>query len=126
MSGLVPGPLLLRLLHGYACLLSEAHPGLWCVHKHSCSRNLTFTGIVVSNSIYATPSCREKAQPQQSWSWSALLGHSAVVLKVVDPHLGRHLRPHQREGVVFMYECVMGLKSPEHVGCILADEMGLG
>lgn len=47
-------------------------------------------------------------------------------VQVIDPYLGRHLRPHQREGVSFMYECVMGLKSPEHLGCILADEMGLG
>jgi DNA repair and recombination protein RAD54B len=49
-----------------------------------------------------------------------------TALQVVDPYLGRHLRPHQREGVAFMYECVMGLKSAEHLGCILADEMGLG
>lgn len=45
---------------------------------------------------------------------------------MIDPYLCRHLRSHQREGVSFMYECVMGLKSPEHLGCILADEMGLG
>jgi SNF2 family DNA or RNA helicase len=49
-----------------------------------------------------------------------------LLLQVVDPYLGRHLRPHQREGVAFMYECVMGLKAPEHLGCVLADEMGLG
>ena len=55
--------------------------------------------------------------------------------------LGRHLRPHQKEGklshdkhprslypyehpgVQFLYECVMGLRKHEGQGCILADEM---
>lgn len=48
---------------------------------------------------------------------------SEVVDVVVDPYLGQHLRPHQREGIKFMYECVMGFR--EHGGCgaILADEM---
>ncbi|KAG2487885.1 hypothetical protein HYH03_013467 [Edaphochlamys debaryana] len=45
---------------------------------------------------------------------------------VVDPFLGRHLRPHQEEGVRFMYEATMGLRTPDKTGCILADEMGLG
>jgi DNA repair and recombination protein RAD54 and RAD54-like protein len=42
---------------------------------------------------------------------------------VVDPVLGNILRPHQREGVQFMYECVTGVKG-EFQGCIMADEMG--
>ena len=45
---------------------------------------------------------------------------------VVDPHLSKKLRPHQREGVKFMYDCIMGLKGFEGNGVILADEMGLG
>ncbi|XP_078429720.1 DNA repair/recombination protein isoform X2 [Wolffia australiana] len=46
---------------------------------------------------------------------------------VVDPLLVRYLRPHQREGVQFMFECVSGLSSDEGIsGCILADDMGLG
>lgn len=49
-----------------------------------------------------------------------------VVPVVLDPILARHLRPHQKEGVKFMYECVMGLRKHEGQGCILADEMGLG
>jgi DNA repair and recombination protein RAD54B len=49
-----------------------------------------------------------------------------VVDVVVDPLLTQHLREHQRAGVAFMYECVMGMKSREHEGAILADEMGLG
>jgi DNA repair and recombination protein RAD54B len=46
--------------------------------------------------------------------------------QVVDPYVGRHLRPHQREGVTFLYECLMGLRSDQYSGCLLADEMGLG
>ncbi|XP_049290349.1 DNA repair and recombination protein RAD54B-like [Anopheles funestus] len=42
--------------------------------------------------------------------------------------LTRHLRPHQREGVSFLYECVTGFRmlEPPGYGAILADEMGLG
>lgn len=49
-----------------------------------------------------------------------------IVDVVIDPFLGRHLREHQREGVKFMYECVMGLRPYDGEGAILADEMGLG
>lgn len=45
---------------------------------------------------------------------------------VVDPMLTKVLRPHQREGVKFMYDCVTGVQIPENYGCIMADEMGLG
>lgn len=45
---------------------------------------------------------------------------------VVDPLLTQHLREHQREGVKFMYECVMGMRDFDGQGVILADEMGLG
>ena len=38
----------------------------------------------------------------------------------------RVLRPHQREGVKFMYDCVTGARVAGHHGCIMADEMGLG
>ena len=39
----------------------------------------------------------------------------------VPPVLAKWLRPHQREGVQFLYECVMGLKGFAGNGCILAD-----
>jgi SNF2 family DNA or RNA helicase len=42
----------------------------------------------------------------------------------VPPVLAKWLRPHQREGVAFMYQCVMGLKDFPGNGCILADDMG--
>lgn len=71
---------------------------------------------------------------------------------IVDPIVSKHLRPHQREGVKFMYDCLLGLARPTESppatnmtevtdntsnslilerdadiqGCLLADEMGLG
>ncbi|TGZ63222.1 hypothetical protein CRM22_007045 [Opisthorchis felineus] len=65
----------------------------------------------------------------------------------LDPRFTSRLRPHQKEGVVFLYQCIMGFLSkslPSNplssvlsdthepvgngpiYGCILADEMGLG
>lgn len=56
---------------------------------------------------------------------AAIPGKVAVV---VDPILGDKLRPHQRVGVQFMFDCLTGLngKSFRGNGCILADDMGLG
>lgn len=45
---------------------------------------------------------------------------------VVDPYISQFLRPHQREGVSFMYDCIMRFKDYNGAGAILADEMGLG
>lgn len=49
-----------------------------------------------------------------------------IVDVVVDPLVGVHLREHQREGVKFLYECVMGMRPFNGEGAILADDMGLG
>ncbi|XP_041358558.1 DNA repair and recombination protein RAD54-like [Gigantopelta aegis] len=45
---------------------------------------------------------------------------------LVDPVLTKVLRPHQREGVKFMYDCSVGNQIENNYGCIMADEMGLG
>ncbi|RKP36246.1 DNA repair protein, SNF2 family [Dimargaris cristalligena] len=45
---------------------------------------------------------------------------------VVDPVLSKTLRPHQVEGVKFLYDCVTGRVVDNAFGCIMADEMGLG
>ncbi|KAI1000134.1 DNA repair protein [Podosphaera aphanis] len=45
---------------------------------------------------------------------------------VIDPKLAKVLRPHQIEGVKFMYRCVTGMIEEKANGCIMADEMGLG
>ncbi|KAG8956424.1 helicase [Tulasnella sp. 408] len=49
--------------------------------------------------------------------------NAPVVPVVIDPKLARHLRPHQVDGVKFLYESVMGMRKHEGYGCILADEM---
>ncbi|CAL8577738.1 DNA-dependent ATPase protein rad54 [Xanthoria parietina] len=45
---------------------------------------------------------------------------------VIDPRLAKVLRPHQVEGVKFLYRCTTGLIDEKANGCIMADEMGLG
>ncbi|KAK9452767.1 P-loop containing nucleoside triphosphate hydrolase protein [Dipodascopsis uninucleata] len=45
---------------------------------------------------------------------------------VIDPRLAKILRPHQVEGVRFLYRCTTGMIDPKANGCIMADEMGLG
>ncbi|XP_050519946.1 DNA repair and recombination protein RAD54B-like isoform X2 [Daktulosphaira vitifoliae] len=45
---------------------------------------------------------------------------------ILESFLAKHLRPHQKEGIIFLYSCVIGLKNPDYFGAILADEMGLG
>lgn len=48
---------------------------------------------------------------------------------VLDPFLGKRMRPHQREGIKFLYNCVQGsylCTGEGGQGAILADEMGLG
>ncbi|KAL3144372.1 hypothetical protein ABBQ32_004125 [Trebouxia sp. C0010 RCD-2024] len=58
--------------------------------------------------------------------WQQAGEGGAVWPVVVDPHVGRHLRPHQSQGVQFLYECIMGLREANRFGAVLADEMGLG
>ena len=45
---------------------------------------------------------------------------------VIDPRLAKVLRPHQVEGVKFLYRCTTGMIDEKANGCIMADEMGLG
>ncbi|KAI9064431.1 DNA repair protein, SNF2 family [Trametes sanguinea] len=45
---------------------------------------------------------------------------------VIDPRLTKVLRPHQVEGVKFLYRCTTGMVVENQYGCIMADEMGLG
>lgn len=60
--------------------------------------------------------------------------HGRGVAVVVDPFIARKLRPHQREGVRWMYRVLHGLdkhsdsqaRASKVAGCLLADDMGLG
>ena len=53
-------------------------------------------------------------------------GEIPKVPVVIDPRLTKVLRPHQVEGVKFLYRCTTGLVDEKAKGCIMADEMGLG
>lgn len=64
--------------------------------------------------------------PSDSHQWQWNKKSLPVVDVVIDPYLVTHLRPHQREGVMFLYECVMGYRNYGGQGAILADDMGLG
>lgn len=48
------------------------------------------------------------------------------VAVVIDPRLTKVLRPHQVEGVKFLYKCTTAMVVENQYGCIMADEMGLG
>lgn len=53
-------------------------------------------------------------------------GEVPKVPVVIDPRLTKVLRPHQVEGVKFLYKCTTGMIDENARGCIMADEMGLG
>lgn len=65
-------------------------------------------------------------QPDKNHQWMFNKRCFPLVDVVIDPHLVYHLRPHQKEGIIFLYECVMGMRMNGRCGAILADEMGLG
>ncbi|KAI0036857.1 P-loop containing nucleoside triphosphate hydrolase protein [Vararia minispora EC-137] len=93
-------------------------------------------------SFYAAPALKKKAprplhdpdaegaivlkEPDEAHRAKFNKKNLPVIPVVIDPLLARRLRPHQIEGVRFLYECVMGLRKHEGQGCILADDMGLG
>ncbi|GFR93736.1 DNA repair and recombination protein RAD54 [Elysia marginata] len=60
------------------------------------------------------------------WQNNKVASGQPVVDVVVDPYLSNFLRQHQRDGVAFLYMCVMGLREHGGLGAILADDMGLG
>lgn len=56
-------------------------------------------------------------------------GSETTVPIVLDPYLAKRMRPHQHEGIKFLFDCTAGRAIMDEDGCegaILADEMGLG
>ena len=65
--------------------------------------------------------------PRPPFNQQKSRGGETLIDVVVDPYLAKRLRPHQKTGVIFLYQSVMGFN--DECGCngaILADEMGLG
>ncbi|XP_066547711.1 DNA repair and recombination protein RAD54B isoform X2 [Amia ocellicauda] len=73
-----------------------------------------------------TPEALVMPRPTMNHQWLFNKAGLQIVDVVVDPYLTTHLRPHQREGIIFLYECIMGMRANGRYGAILADEMGLG
>ena len=68
----------------------------------------------------ALPDALVLPRPPSSHQWQNNTRGDAVIDVVVDPHLASRLRPHQRQGVSFLYECIMGLRQFQGNGAILA------
>lgn len=75
---------------------------------------------------------RDAEQNGPHKSLAAMLGldkkvdpNSIKVAVVIDPKLSRILRPHQIEGVKFLYKATTEKIAAGALGCIMADEMGL-
>lgn len=99
-----------------ACCATESARPAACMCTGSARHPAQDTPRMHQHSRGGLPACPAPRRPART----------RACRQVIDPYLSRQLRPHQRDGVVFMYECVMGLRSAEHSGCLLADEMGLG
>ncbi|KAM3423360.1 hypothetical protein BST61_g796 [Cercospora zeina] len=102
--------------------------------SHSLASRAAFKAPLIQNNVLAPVRNGKVPTPRHAIDSISLVMQrpskvpkgKQVVDVVVDPLLTRHLRPHQRQGVQFMYECVMGMKDYDGEGAILADEMGLG
>ncbi|XP_042146804.1 DNA repair and recombination protein RAD54B isoform X2 [Ixodes scapularis] len=73
-----------------------------------------------------TPNSLVMPRPSHTHQWAHNKKQLPVVDVVVDASLARCLRPHQQQGLVFLYECIMEMRPFDGGGAILADEMGLG
>lgn len=69
-----------------------------CIHTYTVRPCGSFTGALVM----------PRPSPNHQWSNNKL--GLPVLDVVVDPYLTTHLRPHQRDGLLFLYECVMGMR----------------
>lgn len=49
-------------------------------------------------------------RPNSSHQWMFNKAGLPVVDVVVDPYIANNLRQHQKEGLIFLYECVMGMR----------------
>ncbi|OQR88621.1 DNA repair and recombination protein RAD54 [Thraustotheca clavata] len=71
------------------------------------------------------PEPTEEKPPEPVVLWTGTVDDKEIQV-VVPTIVGKFLRPHQKEGVQFMFDCLMGIRGFDGTGCILADDMGLG
>lgn len=105
---------------------SRAEEEETCKSRHDpmAPGSCTFTRFLIYclNVILFPSKCNKRAcvtllsgalvmpRPSSNHQWSHNKSGLPVVDVVVDPHVNVHLRPHQREGLIFLYECVMGMR----------------
>ncbi|TNN75679.1 DNA repair and recombination protein RAD54B [Liparis tanakae] len=116
---------------------SAPPPSRCSVSKRFCSPTLLGAADPPGSKLVVEQVCRPRhdplapgalvmPRPSANHQWFNNKSGLPVVDVVVDPFLTNQLRPHQRDGLLFLYECVMGMRAAGHYGAILADEMGLG
>ncbi|XP_012943574.1 DNA repair and recombination protein RAD54B [Aplysia californica] len=82
--------------------------------------------VCVSRFDPTAPGAVVMLRPGSDHQWRNNKLGQPVTDVVVDPYISSFLRAHQREGVAFLYECVMGFRDFHGQGAVLADDMGLG
>lgn len=80
--------------------------------------------VVAAPTAFKSPYVAKGPRPVSSEAF--ILNEEEGSKVVVDPSLTRFLRPHQREGVQFIYDGLLGRRVDGQRGVLLADEMGLG
>ncbi|KAG0696860.1 DNA repair and recombination protein RAD54-like [Chionoecetes opilio] len=99
------------------------------LHSQLLALNVTTFDLPTLLAAAGVPPSRQHAVIRLTCAFlrkTGQLPEKVEVAVVVDPVLTAVLRPHQREGVKFMYDCSIGKKIEDNFGCIMADEMGLG
>ncbi|KAK6634151.1 hypothetical protein RUM44_004759 [Polyplax serrata] len=86
--------------------------------KISCKRFLS------PRSCYALGITLPEPNTEHQWHYNQ--NNLPVTPVCIEETLSKKLRPHQCEGIKFLYESIMGFKDVKQTGAILADEMGLG
>ncbi|OON19538.1 protein, SNF2 family, partial [Opisthorchis viverrini] len=102
---------------------------------------------LTENTTVHHPGALLMPRPPADCVWTQNPDGLPIMDVALDPRFTSRLRPHQKEGLVFLYQCIMGFSSkalPSNslssvlsdtyepvengpiYGCILADEMGLG
>ncbi|RIA97370.1 DNA repair protein rhp54 [Glomus cerebriforme] len=109
----------------------QRKPQLGTCHKPSTVAKLAKVenAIILYDPVDDTDHLEENIKKKDR-SVAEILGtknpENTKVPVIVDPILGQKLRPHQIEGVKFLYNCTTGRTVEGAYGCIMADEMGLG
>ncbi|XP_075215180.1 DNA repair and recombination protein RAD54B-like [Lycorma delicatula] len=113
----------------------ESNDNLPCKHEikkckstniigEKVKRTVNFNSVLFAKTAEIKPLIMPR--PDQEHQWIFNTSNAQLRDVVVDNRLASKLRRHQKDGIIFLYRCVVGLRNHKYVGAILADEMGLG